>query len=214
MSLKDEILRAAKADAIPEGKSGLWFIEKHTFRKPAIGKRSDKFVEVPPGTYTYLRRLTTMSMYATPPGEPVMHDTPDELQTHLEFMLRARGHVLVTGLGLGCVARGLLANPAVRFVTVLEKSCDVMRLVYPWMPTKRIQIIRTDALRWVKKCRHPFDCAWHDLWSDHDAGDEHLQVMHSTLICSLAPAIRFQGAWDMPRWSKRLWNRSGELTIV
>jgi hypothetical protein len=36
-----------------------------------------------------------------------MNDFPQELKKHLDFVLRARGRVLVTGLGLGCVVRGL-----------------------------------------------------------------------------------------------------------
>lgn len=212
--IKSEILNAMRADAIPAGECGLWQIEKHTYAKETPGLQDGKLVMVPPGDYTYLMRWTAATINKDH-GETVMHDCPHELNSHLNFVLRAHGHVLVTGLGLGCVARGLLANPNVRFVTVVELSKCVMKLVYPHMPTKRIQILRADALRWIRQNRRRFDCAYHDLWSDEGAGEPHLQLLHSHLLSGLghyrAPV---QGAWAHPRWSKRLYNERTKLTIV
>jgi spermidine synthase len=152
-------------------------------------------------------------MMKRPLGDLVMSDTGDELESHLDFMMRAHGDVLVTGLGLGCVARGCLANPFVKRVTVIEKDSCVLRLVAPHMPRDpRLRIVHADALQYVDVlCSQPlvrqFDCAWHDLWADDD--DENgkaLQLMHACMIRDLVYANRvthFQGGWNLPRWFRR-----------
>lgn len=203
MTLKEKVLEAAMASAIPEGSSGLWYVKKCVLTKPIICAHEGKLKSVPPGNYTKLFRWTDSTIHLTE-GECVMHDTPEELQTHLDFMMRARGRVLITGLGLGCVTRGCLANPAVRSVTVIELSTDVLRLVYPFMPKDpKLTVVRDDARDWVRRHGTGFDVAWHDLWTDTDAGEEHLQLVHMDLLCSLAGKVQMQGAWAFPRDYRR-----------
>ena len=125
-------------------------------------------------------------------------------------MLRAHGRVLITGLGLGCVIRGCLANPAVEHIVCIERDPDVLRLVKPHLPAERLTILQADAISWARNNlpRQRFDCAWHDLWSDPDAGDPHLALSHSELFVRCHEAVQFQGAWAFPRPQKRLWKRS------
>lgn len=220
--MKDALLAAAMATHIPEGYSGPWSITRVRLSKdfdvpvPAggwiHGKPKGKSFVLPAGAYTNLWRKTEATMHTY--GELVMHDTPQELQTHLNFMLRARGTVLITGLGLGCVARGCLANPAVEHVTIIERDPDVLKLVRPYMPEgPRLTIIQADALQWTKQNTQTFSCAWHDLWSDPDAGEPHLQVMHSELLLNCVE-IKTQGAWAFPRFEKTLWRRLAPMQIV
>lgn len=213
------ILAAARADAIPKASSGLWFTLKIFCPVPMEAPRGlgldgiRKMVTVPVGHYTQLWRLTVENMHLRIPGELVMCDMPDELDTHLDFMLHAHGDVLITGLGLGCVARGCRANPLVRSVTVIERDRDVLRLVAPYLP-EGIKLVHADALRWADVLKsqplvREFDCAWHDLWSDPDDDEaKHLQLMHSHLIALMAGRVRdFQGAWQLPRSFKKAVNR-------
>lgn len=205
--MKAAILQAARADAVPKGTCGLWHVHKADFEKNTLARRdAGVLVEIPAGQYTYLYRYTAKTMMRKPAGEVVMHDTPDELKTHLEFMLRARGNVLISGLGLGCVVRGCLANPAVKRVTVLENSRDVISLVWHYMPQQeRIELIHTEALDWVRRNRHrEFDCAWHDLWEE-DFGK--LQVRHGKLIGAMVSRVAVQGAWKFPREIKTSYQR-------
>jgi hypothetical protein len=208
--IRERILSAAKANDIPAGASGLWTVRKLIVEKPTMALREGKLVEIPPGLFTYLLCYTTATLHQE--GECVMHDTPDELNTHLDFMMRARGRVLITGLGLGCAVRGCLANPAVRHVTCIEKSRDVLKLVAPYMPQDRLSIIHADAIEWTARNKVRFDCAWHDLWSNPDMHEEHLQIMHSHLLANVCHFADFQGAWAFPRDSKRLWGRT--ITMV
>ena len=204
--MKNAILKASKADAIPAGESGLWKVTKLNASHPVVATEVSTMRKavVPPGHYTQLFRLTEATMVNG--GECVMHDFPQELATHLQFMLKAHGRVLITGLGLGCVIRGCLANPAVTNITVIEKSRDVIKLVWPYMPEKeRIALIHADAVEWCKKTRRQFDCAWHDLWTDEGAGEDHLQVVHWHLLGAMMHKTTFQGAWQFPRYFRKTW---------
>lgn len=200
---KQELLTAMKADSIPAGWSGLWYIYKIKFTKSTPNFRHSKPVVVPPGDYTFLHRLTDASLYSDPPGECVMEDTPFELSTHLGFVMRAYGQVLVTGLGLGCVVRGLLANRAVGHVTVVENSPDVLKLVAPHMAQDRLTIVEADALEWTVKNKERFDCAWHDLWTNRGAGEPHLDHWHARLLMNCRDTVKYQGAWAMDRLIKK-----------
>lgn len=211
MNLKMSILQASRADAIPAAKSGLWFVQKKTYGTEVFATHLGKVKRIPPGSYTYLFRLTLANMMESNCGECVMHDTPEELQTHLGFMLRARGHVLITGLGLGCVLRGCLANPAVTKITVIERDEDVIRLVTPYIPADRFQVDIADAVDYCEKTAEKFDCAYHDLWSDDDKGEPHLQVTHSRLLRIMHPKVKMQGAWAFPREYRRLWRQTTEM---
>lgn len=202
-SLKQRVLEAARADMIPSAQLGLWTVAKVRLAKPVDAPRpGGKRVTVPPGSYTQLYRMTGEKLN-THYGELVMHDFPDELNTHLDFMLKAHGRVLITGLGLGCVARGCLANPQVRHVVVIERDPQVLELVGRYMGHPRLTIIVADAVEWCRRKVRKFDCAWHDLWSDPDKNEPHLQVTHAKLAVALTPHVRMQGAWAMDRNFKR-----------
>jgi hypothetical protein len=205
MLLKDKILDAAKAGNIPEGESGLWTIRKAAVCKPiVIQDKKGRSHTFPRGIYTNLWRYTDATMHKG--GELVMTDNPPELATHLEFMLKAHGRVLVSGLGLGCVVRGLLANPAVDFVVCLERDPHVLKLVAPHMPKEKLSIIFADAIEWCEKSTETFDCAWHDIWTDECAGEPALALQHSKLILAMYGRVKFQGAWAFPRDQRRLFS--------
>lgn len=206
---KNNLLAVMKADSIPAGESGLWYIAKTTLTTPLHSIYHDRAVVVPMGTYTHLYRITDSTLYRDPPGEVVMEDTPFELQTHLDFVMRACGSVLVSGLGLGCVVRGLLANPNVFDVTCIENSRDVLKLVAPHMPKERLTIIEANALEWTDKNTVRFDFAWHDLWTNRDIGEPHLDHWHSRLLTNCRDTVAVQGAWAFDRKLKKYMVRRG-----
>jgi spermidine synthase len=145
-----------------------------------------------------LRRWSYKSLHENE-GEVVMEDSRHELQKHLAIWLNATGRVLVTGLGLGCVVRGLLASPQVEHITVVELDPQILRIVgHEFQFNPRVTLIRGDAL--TVQLTGQFDYAWHDLWTD---GDEHLQVLHAKLLARFRDQCRIQGAWNLPRHFKR-----------
>lgn len=200
---KDEILKAMKAEHIPAESENYWYIRKANVTRASHMFRQGKHVVLPVGVYTFLYRLTDETIHRDPPGEVVMEDSPFELNTHLGFVLQARGNVLVTGLGLGCVIRGLLCSPEVDHITCIENSPDVLKLVGPYMPTDRLTIVEAEALEWTAKSNEIFDCAWHDLWTDRAAGEPPLDMWHAQLIRNCDGKIRRQGAWAFAREAKR-----------
>jgi len=202
-----QIMIAARATLIPEAESGLWSV-KRCFLPRAVFV--PKMGWVPTGTWTTLFRWT-LSTLNQKFGEGVMNDTPNELKTHLQFMMQARGRVLVTGLGLGCVVRGLLANPRVDHVVVIEREIDVLKLVGPSLAGPRVTIIQADALTWVKKAPRRFDCAYHDLWTETDEGEPDLQIVHLDLINACRRTVPMQFAWKFPRELRRLCRDCGVI---
>ncbi len=211
---KNKLLEAMKADAIPAGESGLWWITKTKLEENTKAVRRGKPVLLPFGSYTALYRLTESTIYVDRPGEVVMEDTPFELKTHLGFVMKAHGNVLITGLGLGCVIRGALANPNVKHVTCIENSEDVLKLVAHHMPLKRLTIIKADALEWSDKNTQKFDCAWHDLWTDQDNGQPHLDHWHGRLLVYCSKFVKQQGAWGFNRQMKTMLVRKGLISWI
>lgn len=197
-----DYLLAMKADSIPAASSGLWYIHKIILDEPVESDYRGKSVVVPVGTYTFLRCLTESTLHRIPPGEVVMEDTRFELQTHFGFVMQAYGRVLVTGLGLGCVIRGLLKNPSVERVVCIEKSKDVLKLVEPHIQDDRLKIINADALEWSANNKDKFDCAWHDLWTNRDNGEHHLDFLHAKVIAACRHNVTKQGAWGFNKQAK------------
>lgn len=100
-------------------------------------------------------------------GTLVMSDTPDEIRDLSPILSRGKGRVLVNGLGLGCVLRGLLAKEEVEHIDVLEVSPELIELMGPYFADDdRVTIHEGDCFtfRWPAGTR--WDCVWHDVWDD------------------------------------------------
>lgn len=171
---------------------GLWTIRKRRI-KP------EKRAEIGGAYHTALCRMSMAGLHL-PDGEVVMEDSMRELRKHLPIWLAARGRVLVTGLGLGCVVRGLIANPAVEHVDVVEIDDGIMRVIGPgFAGHPRVALHHGDAL--TIELTGSWDFAWHDLWTD---GDVHLQRLHAQLFARFDSRCGRQGAWDFPRFTARM----------
>lgn len=208
------ILQSMRADSIPPGEAGLWYVAKReiTPRQEDLQKRLVKSGTLPDwaptGRYTFLYCLTEATLMQG--GEVVMNDFPGELKKHLQFILQAQGRVLVTGLGLGCVVRGLLAYGQVEHVDVVERSWDVLKLCGPYVADRRLTVYVMDCLKSLPQ--GTWDYAWHDLWSDPLKEEPKLSVLHARLMANLKARVRHQGAWAMPRWFCRRIKSRGLLT--
>ena len=99
-------------------------------------------------------------------GKVIMSNTRDEIQDHMHFIRKARGNVLINGLGLGVCLKAVLEKPEVESVTVIEKSQDVIDLVSPYFDDLRLTIIHADALEYKPSRGERYDCVWHDIWDD------------------------------------------------
>ena len=128
-----------------------------------------------------------------------MDDSYPELRQHLPIWLNACGKVLITGLGLGCTLRGLLANNNVEQVDVIEiDRCLLDRIGPEFVSNPRVTLIHGDALKFPIN-GSTWDFAWHDLWTDESNDEPHVQILHSQLFMHFYEAVGCQGAWKFPR---------------
>ena len=101
-------------------------------------------------------------------GQIMMSDTTFERATAHEFLTRAHGAILITGLGLGMVLHPLIKNPRVTGITVVENNENVINLVqrtvppYP-RPGCRVRLLHSDAF-WWRPSNQRFNTIWHDIW--------------------------------------------------
>ena len=150
---------------VPEGKSGVWRVERftvsaddirlHNLRcaiKPGMGNRMMK-----EGAYTRLVRGS----------EIVMSDTHAEKRDHIAPVRMAKGVILLNGLGLGMVLNACLLKPEVEQAIVIEASDDVIALVADHYKGKfpgRVDILKADALDYQPPKGVRFGMVWHDIW--------------------------------------------------
>lgn len=204
-----DLIAAMRATAIPAPQDrGPWYIQRQDFRDvgahvAAYARRLgafDEYSEIP-HVLTSLCRWTEATLHRGA-GEAVMSDDPRELRKHLPVVLAAHGRVLITGLGLGCVVRGLLARPQVEHIDVVELDADVLAMVGPsFAGEPRVTIHEGDALTYAWPEGQRWDVAWHDIWSESPS----TQVLHAHLLERYRRLAGRQGAWNFPRWLKRRW---------
>lgn len=197
----DFVIAARVPDKLQPQEFGLWSIRRDSISAMADDWARIRFLhDIGFRSYTILYKMTLATLHKKD-GEVVMEDSARELRRHLPIWLHARGRILVTGLGLGCVVRGLLANSDVEHITVIEIDAGILRVVGPeFEHNSRVRLIHGDALS-VSLERERFDYAWHDLWTD---GERHLQLLHADLIRRFHGQVQIQGAWQFPKMFKRI----------
>ena len=198
MKPSDYLNAARVPNALQPQEFGLWSIQRKTFsRETKAGAIQIALVGWP--SQTILLRMTEATLHLD--GVIVMEDGVSELRRHLPIWLAARGRVLVTGLGLGCVLRGLLAKPEVEHVDVIEIDADIIRVVgaeFDGNPRAAIHHGNALTMQWPAVTR--WDYAWHDLWIEQE---NKLQLDHMAAMLHFKDQVPKQGAWAFPKFIKR-----------
>lgn len=211
---RDEIAQLVAACRVPASleaqRKGLWEIRRfgwpdnfsgHPFSNAMLKMKMREAGIEPFCGYTALLRDTLATMNRDY-GDVVMEDTPREIKKHLPILLAAHGRVLISGLGLGCVVRGLLSRPAVKSIDIVEIDDDVISMVWPeFAGDPRCNLFYEDAEKITIARRAHWDFAWHDVWHEHDA----LATIHMRLLQRFDPFVDRQGAWEFPRIAKRIY---------
>ncbi len=182
---------------VPEGESGPWRVEQFTVNGggSAFSFLTGKGRGVPVGTYTRLQRQGAWG--------PTMSDTPDEYRDHIDAIRMATGHVLLNGLGLGCVLQCCAEKSEVTKITVIERSEDVIALVAPHYQEKygdKIEIIHADALEYTPPKGIRYGVVWHDIWDN--MCEDNLPQMH-TLHRKYGRRTDWQGSWGRSLTERR-----------
>lgn len=104
-------------------------------------------------------------------GRTVMSDTRHERLTNWEIRARAKGRVLVAGLGMGMIIHALAKNAEVSSITVVEKESDVIALISPSLPkTEKLNVVCADIFKWAPAIGEKFDTIYFDIWADASNG--------------------------------------------
>ncbi len=103
--------------------------------------------------------------------EVMMTDTNMERRSNSEVVFRARGDVLIAGLGIGLILMPILAKESVTSVTVIEKSPEVVALVEPHIrkasaQADKLKIVQGDVFEWVPARGQKWDVIYFDIWPD------------------------------------------------
>lgn len=153
------------AEIVPPGEQGVAKIEHFE-----VSKRESAFTSirasirreeyVPEGKYVRLNIKGQGLM---------MTDTRMEQSTNSHVVFKAKGKVLIAGLGIGMVLIPILKNPLVTSVTVIEKYQDVVDLVVPALRAKipeasKLGVIVADALEWTPPKGVKYDTIYFDIW--------------------------------------------------
>jgi len=181
---------------IPPGRSGRVAVEHFTvseadakFSAMRAAIKADRDIEVPAGEYVRLviapksladKCLGDLSSDGEFPGDVMMSDTQMEQNTNIEFLIQARGRVLVAGLGLGMVLIPTLKKDLVESIQVLELSPDVIKLVEPHLrkyltkkANKKLTITQADIFEWNPQKGEKWDTIYFDIWAD--SSEENLE---------------------------------------
>jgi len=160
---------------IPEGRSGKFYI-KHDLRKageklPVVTARDAIFQGKGQSHYVLktdmiIHRLCEGKSYDGGDGT-WMSDCPQEIWSQKEIVDRAFGDVLVGGLGLGYIAKAINDSDAVRSVTVVERSKDVIKLVWKHLDVSKVRLVEDDLFKYLKRVKNKrrFDWAFYDIWA-------------------------------------------------
>lgn len=98
-------------------------------------------------------------------GGVIMSNTPMERKTHIEAINKAKGNVLVAGLGLGMYLQNIKDKEEVTSITVIEKSKEVIELTAKYFKDcQKIKIINEDIFNYTPDIKFEFDFL--DIWSD------------------------------------------------
>jgi spermidine synthase len=177
---------------VPDGVSGVWAVETFTVSKQDadLERLRSMFVgrgrHVPEGTYKRLSRG----------GSVIMSNTPDEILDLYSFYYRAKGNILINGLGLGVALKMILQKPEVKSVCVVEQSEDVYKLVGPtYEKDPRVKIFLASAFDFAPRCRR-YDAVWHDIWDNITSDNlEEMKRLHR----KYGRRADWQGSWCRER---------------
>lgn len=126
-------------------------------------------------------------------GDLWMSDTRDEMVANLPVS-RARGRVLIVGLGLGMVVHRVLKNSAVSHCDVIEKDRRVRGLVWDAVTDQRAQCIIADAFKWPLTATRKYDFIWLDIWLDYPSPADIKRVR--SLYRPLLKRGGYMGQWE------------------
>ena len=99
---------------------------------------------------------------------------PNEIETMKPFIDKAKGEVLVLGLGMGYVPFMMANKSEVKHITIIEKDKNIINLfnkvLFPLFRNKsKISVVQDDAIHYLNS-KKKYDYIFADLWHNPDDG--------------------------------------------
>ena len=112
-------------------------------------------------------------------GELMMSDTAMERITNREIIQKARGRVLIAGLGLCLIVQSMLENEEITEIVVIEKYQDVVDLVQPIFKHSKLKVITADIFEHEMSKEEKFDCIYFDIWATISTDNlDEMKILH------------------------------------
>ncbi len=148
----------------------------------------DDYVEVPQIGY-FGEKFLFPTVFEN--GREWMAIKPNEIETMKLPVEKARGRVLVYGLGMGYFAYMVSQKESVESVCIVERDQSVINLfekhILPQFPEKRkITVVKSDAFEYAKgeMKKGCFDYVFTDLWHDvSDGVDSYIKMKKYETLC-------------------------------
>ena len=93
-----------------------------------------------------------------------MSDTPLEQESYKPAVEKARGDVLICGLGIGLLPTLIKDKPEVKHIDIVEISKCVIKLVWEQIRTPKMEIIHADAWKYLAESPKKYDFIHIDVW--------------------------------------------------
>lgn len=108
-------------------------------------------------------------------SSPWMSYTFSEVLSLRPGVKRAKGNVMIGGLGMGWMAREVLRRPGVNNVTIVERDTHIAAFFGMALKAEfgsRVEIVCCDAFHFAREHGHRFDRILMDIWHDYGNQDD------------------------------------------
>ena len=114
-----------------------------------------------------------------------MIDDPPNYRAMCYYAQAARGKVLCAGLGLGLIVHELAKNPYVKEVVVVERSQEVIDLVWKYKPLGFWDTVRVEKADFYDFVENDCECDWDmiivDIWVTSGKEEKEKAYLHAAL---------------------------------
>lgn len=130
-----------------------------------------------------------------------MSDTPLEQESYKPAVEKARGNVLICGLGIGLLPTFIKDKPEVKHIDIVEISKCVIKLVWEQIRTPKMEIIHGDAWKYLAKSPKKYDFIHVDIWGSITAPILEVRKAREAALNCLKPN------GDVHCWLQELYDR-------
>lgn len=146
---------------LKEGKVGSFEIKKKIIPKGTIlNMYSSKEGRIFKGKYQFDYPLVTLDE----DGYTWMSDSQLEMESIIGAIIAAKGDVLIGGLGIGLLPTLIKNNRNVKRIDIVELHQEVIDLVFPYIRSKKMRIIKDDIFHYLDTTENRYDFIHIDIW--------------------------------------------------